>query len=217
MIAAADLPLRPGRTLEVRGSGSGRPRKGKWTPGPSVSAEDAQRIIDAAETERDRLLVWTLFATGARVGEVVQLTRFGLVDGKTIRLPLEKNRSRHWNDITLWPEDRELLFYLQRFADQVPTGAYIFAGRREGEHLSVRAARNVFAACATRAGVMVFEKGQLRPAHPHTGRHTRTRLDLARGLALPAIQAQRGWARLDHGMAYMTPTPDQVGDMMERL
>lgn len=205
------------KLVPVGGSRTAGQRKGKWQPPTGLNPEQCQAVIDAAQTLRNRLLLWTLFATGARIGEVVQLRADGLVDGPPakIRLPLEKNRSRHHNEIALYPEDRPLVFYLRSLAGQSPN-QYVFPGR-DGGCLTTRAARNVFYVCCDRAGVTLFHAGQERRPWPHIFRHSRVEQDLARGLNLADIQQQRGWARLDSGTAYLRPTPDQIASKMERL
>src|ERR1039458_9282936 len=44
-----------------------------WQPPEGLSSEDVRAVIAAAQTERDRLLLRTLWATGARVSEVLAL------------------------------------------------------------------------------------------------------------------------------------------------
>lgn len=200
-----------GGQVVIRRSRKSRP----WTPGPGVTPEQQQAIIDAAETERDRLLVWTLFATGARIGEVVQLERDGLLDGRTIRLPLEKSKARQWNDVSIWPDDRELLFELQRFISGGGNSAYVFTGRNKIDHLSPRAAYDVFLGCSERAHVYVFDHGQRKLAHPHTARHTAARTDLRRGLNIMDVTKQRGWSK--PMPVYLEPTAEEVAAKMEQV
>jgi integrase len=194
-------------------------RRKPWEPGPSVSEDQARDIVAAAESERDRLLIATLFATGVRVGELIQLRPVDLVDSKTIRFRLEKNRRREWNDVVLWPEDRELIAQLHAYARQqeLLNNDYIFAGRLSWKHITRQRVGIIFSDCARRAGVYVFEKGKSIPAHPHTARHSRTRWDLSRGMPLPAIQRQRGWSNLASGQPYLEPNREQVIGIMERL
>jgi len=96
-------PTPPARALAVRGarvlSDSQRERRSvrsstkNWQPPEGLSPEEVRAVIAAARSERDRLLLRVLWATGARVSEVLALRpkdihREGLV------LPNLKNPSR---------------------------------------------------------------------------------------------------------------------------
>jgi len=70
-----------------------KPTGKRWQPPEGLSPQDVQAVIAAAACERDRLLLTTLWATGARISEVLGLRpkdvrRLGLV------LPNLKNPSR---------------------------------------------------------------------------------------------------------------------------
>ena len=45
----------------------------RWQPPEGLTPEEVQAVIAAAADERDRLLLTTLWATGARVSEVLAL------------------------------------------------------------------------------------------------------------------------------------------------
>src|SRR5436305_3821309 len=50
-----------------------KPASKRWQPPEGLSPEDVQAVIAAAAWERDRLLLTTLWATGARISEVLAL------------------------------------------------------------------------------------------------------------------------------------------------
>lgn len=53
--------------------GRGRGPEKRWQPPEGLTPEEVKAVIAAAETERDRLLLRTLWATGGRVSEVLAL------------------------------------------------------------------------------------------------------------------------------------------------
>jgi integrase len=65
----------------------------QWHPPDGLAPDEILAIIDAASTERDRLLVRVLWATGARISEALDLR---LVDIRrdSLVLPNLKNPSR---------------------------------------------------------------------------------------------------------------------------
>src|ERR687886_789728 len=91
------MALAPTATRELLSSArrrrSVKPTSRRWQPPEGLSPEDVQAVIAAAGCERDSLLLTTLWATGARISEVLALRprdvrRQGLV------LPTLKNPSR---------------------------------------------------------------------------------------------------------------------------
>src|SRR5215472_15800025 len=70
-----------------------KPASKRWQPPEGLSPEEIGAIIDAAACERDRLLLTTLWATGARICEVLAL-RPRDVRRQGLRLPNLKNPSR---------------------------------------------------------------------------------------------------------------------------
>src|SRR5205809_6739390 len=65
---ARELSDSPEKRRSVR-SGSGK----QWQPPEGLAPEDVLAVIDAASTERDRLLLRVLWATGARISEALAL------------------------------------------------------------------------------------------------------------------------------------------------
>src|SRR3954453_11965895 len=53
--------------------GSVRLAQKRWQPPEGLSPAEVQAVIDAATSERDRLLLRVLWATGARISEVLAL------------------------------------------------------------------------------------------------------------------------------------------------
>ncbi len=70
-------------------SGSGK----QWQPPEGLAPEDVLAVIDAAPTERDRLLLRVLWATGARISEVLTVRPMD-VRRDSVVLPNLKNPSR---------------------------------------------------------------------------------------------------------------------------
>jgi integrase len=84
-----------GRTVTL-----GRGRAKRWEPPEGLEPADVLAIIDAAETERDRLLLRVLWATGGRISEVLELRPMD-VQCAALRLPNRKNPSRPMKTVHL--------------------------------------------------------------------------------------------------------------------
>ncbi|MBV9596119.1 MAG: tyrosine-type recombinase/integrase [Chloroflexi bacterium] len=70
-----------------------KPTGKRWQPPEGLSPEGVNAIIRAAASERDRLLLTTLWATGARISEVLRLRPRDVKRGGIV-LPNLKNPSR---------------------------------------------------------------------------------------------------------------------------
>jgi integrase len=222
----------PSRSARVLSNSLAKPRSVKpaskrWQPPEGLSPEEIRAIIDAAATERDRLLLTTLWATGARISEVLTLRprdihRDGLV------LPNLKNPTRvvktaHLSaahaglpgDLLMWARenalvDDEPLF----FSRQRGTGGQRKAIDRVRAWQIVKAASElaevrVLALRATGYGRV----GEPAPVHPHLFRHARVRQIVRHTKSLALAQKQAGWARLH--TEYLTLSDDEAKQLMQ--
>jgi integrase len=184
---SATTALAPRAERELLNSAARRrsvkPAPKRWQPPEGLTSEDVQAVVAAAACERDRLLLTTLWATGARISEVLTLRprdvrRQGLV------LPNLKNPSRlvktaHLaaayaslpGELLLWAREHDL-------EDDEP----LFFSRQRGTDGRLRAIDRVRAwqivkAASERANVRVLalrasshgQVGEPAPVHPHQG------------------------------------------------
>ncbi len=204
-----------------------KPASKRWQPPDGLSPEEIRAIIEAAATERDRLLLTTLWVTGARISEVLALRpkdirREGLV------LPNLNNPSRlvktaHLpaahaglpGDLLVWArehglaDDEPVFFSRQHAAD----------GRRKAidrvrawqivKSASERADVRVLALRATGYGRV----GEPAPVHPHLFRHARVRQIVRHTRSLALAQKQAGWVRLH--TEYLTLSDDEAQQLMQ--
>ena len=95
----ADRRTRGGVPGQIAAGGDGQARGGRgerekrWLPPEGLTPEEVRAVIAAAATERDRLLLRTLWATGGRVSEVLAL-RAQDVRRDALVLPNLKNPSQ---------------------------------------------------------------------------------------------------------------------------
>jgi integrase len=186
-------------------------------------------VITAAETERDRLLLRALWATGGRVSEVLAL-RAQDVRRDALVLPNLKNPSRPVKTVFLSAGDQdlpgELLLFQKR--EEVRDDEPLFASRKRGSDGRVRAIGRVQAwrlvkAASERAQVRVLglreskdgQAGAPAPVPPHLFRHARVRQIVRQTRSLPLAQKQAGWSRLQ--MAYLTLGDDEARELMRHV
>ena len=210
-----------GRTQTAR---SVRSRGGHWEPPEGLSPEDVQAIIAAAACERDRLLMRVLWATGARISEVLALRPID-VHRDSLVLPNRKNPSRPTKRVYLPGGQQdlpgELLLWAreQRIADD----GWLFPGRFPSRPLSRMQAWSIVRAASERAGVQVLalrdsqhgQRGEPAPIHPHLFRHARVRQIVRTTRNLSLAQRQAGWSRLQ--MAYLTVGDEEARQLMRAV
>jgi integrase len=219
--------LAAGGDGQTRGRGTG-PEK-RWQPPEGLTPEEVKAVIAAAATERDRLLLRALWATGGRVSEVLALRAMD-VRRDALVLPNLKNPSRPVKTVFLSAGDQDLpgeLLLFQKgegLRDREP----LFASRKRGRDGTRRAIGRVQAwrivkDASERAQVRVLAlreskdglAGAPAPVHPHLLRHARVRQIVRQTKSLPLAQKQAGWSRLQ--MAYLTLGDEEARELMRRV
>lgn len=184
--------------------------------------DQVRAVIDAAEAERDRLLLRVLWATGARISEALALRPMD-VHADSLVMPNRKNPDQPVKRVFL-PAGMaelpgELLVWAQ--SNNLAKTAPLFVSRKRAQDGAVRAisrqqAWEVVKAASRRAQVAVLAMrpshdgpaGDPAPIHPHLFRHSRVRQNLRSTRSLPIVQKQAGWATLQP--AYLKPADDEV-------
>jgi len=186
-------------------------------------------VIAAAQSERDRLLLRVLWATGARISEVLALRPMD-VQRDSLVLPNRKNPTVPIKRVFLPGAELgltgELLLWAkeQSVADHEP----LFFSRKRDAQGDRRALQRgqawlIVKEASERADVRVLalrdsrygRAGEPAPVHPHLFRHARVRQIVRTTRNLPLAQRQAGWSRLQ--MAYLTIGDEEACDMMRTL
>jgi integrase len=217
--AARSLALR--NVLEL--SDSKRPTRSvrsastkHWQPPEGLSPVEVRAVIAAASCERDRPLLRVLWATGARISEVLALRPMD-VQRDSLVLPNRKNPNLTVKRVFLPGAELGLTGELllsakeQGVADNEPpffsrkrdaTGSRRALQRGQAwliaKQASERADVRVLALRASKHG----PAGVAAPVHPHLFRHARVRQIVRSTRNLPLAQRQAGWSRLQ--MAYLS-------------
>lgn len=201
----------------------------RWQPPEGLTAEEVKAVIAATETERDRLLLRALWATGGRVSEVLAL-RAQDVRRDALVLPNLKNPSRPVKTVFLSAGDQDLPGELLLFqkGEELRDNEPLFASRKRGGDGKRRAIGRVQAwrivkDASERAHIQVLalrgskdgEAGTPAPVHPHLFRHARVRQIVRQTKSLPLAQKQAGWSRLQ--LAYLTLGDDEARELMRRV
>jgi integrase len=200
-----------------------------WQPPEGLSPDDVKAVIDAATYERDRLLLRVLWATGARISEVLALRPMD-VQRDHLVLPNRKNPSLTVKRVYLPVGQADLPGALLVWANeqQLAAPTPLFVSRKRSPDGSLKAISRVQAwtilrAASERADVRVLalrasqygSVGEPAPAHPHLFRHARVRQIVRTTHSLLLAQRQAGWSRLQ--LAYLTVGDDEARRLMQEV
>src|ERR1700728_2976440 len=163
-----------------------------------LSQQEVARLIDAAETPFHRVLLMTLYATGARRAEVARL-KITDIDSKRMVVHIRGGKGRKDRDVMLSPALLEELRAHWRGLRRKPTD-WLFPGNKC--HTSSRpvTTKVLWTACqqaAIHAGL------QDKNIHPHTLRHCFATHLLGAGADLRTIQILLGHRDLEETTIYL--------------
>jgi integrase len=210
-------------------AGSVRFAQKHWQPPEGLSPAEVQAVIDAATSERDRLLLRVLWASGARISEVLALRPMD-VQRDHLVLANRKNPSQPVKRVFLPAGQADLPGALLIWANEqgLAARAPLFCSRKRGPDGGLQAIGRVQAwtivkAASERAGVRVLALrasqhggvGEPAPVHPHLFRHARVRQIVRVTRSLPLAQRQAGWSRLQ--TAYLTVSDDEARRLMQEV
>ncbi len=166
----------------------------------AITMGEAHAMIAACRTDRDRLLLSLLWATGGRVSEVLALKPGDLLAVDTIRLLNEKQEKRKKGDDSPRPTHRKVIYVptgvvkdIEAFAHGSAASAFVFPGRNPQRHLSRVQAWRICKRAAETAGVMkLLDDGRSVAAWTHLFRHGAAVNLLRQGIGIAAIKDQLG-------------------------
>ena len=181
------------------------PKLEQFEPETFTPVEEKQ-LLAAADTERDRLLVAFMLATGLRLQEVVQVTIDDIVEspsGAYVRVRQGKGRNRL---------SQKLLRYAQQSRPKGSDERALFLSFRSGPDGSVKplTARGI--------QIVLYRLGQLTGIHvyPHKFRHTFATRALSAGVDVMALQKALGHTTLAMVSPYVHYQKDDLLEAWRR-
>jgi integrase/recombinase XerD len=197
----------------------------RWQPPEGLSPEEVRAVIAAASCERDRLLLRVLWATGARISEVLALRARDILRDSLV-LPNLKNPNQLIKRVFLPGSEASLtgeLLLWARDQNLDPDESLFFSRKRgaDGRRQALRRGQAwlIVKAASERADVRVLalpskhgRSGEPAPVHPHLFRHARVRQIVRQTRSLPLAQRQAGWSRLQS--AYLSIGDDEARELM---
>ena len=133
---------------------------------------EVTQLADHAVNLRDKALIWTLYESGARIGEILSLTIGDVerTDYGAVKLYLPGGKTGRRTVPLFEAAVPNLLLWLKQHPHRDDKGACLWCtiqqGKRRGEPITYRMAVKVLESAAKRAGIT-------KPVNPHNFRHSR--------------------------------------------
>ena len=163
-----------------------------------LSQQEVARLIDAAKFPLHRILLMTLYATGARRAEVAHL-KVSDIDSQRMMVHIRGGKGSKDRDVMLSPKLLEALRVYWRGLPRKPK-TWLFPGNRRHTAEHPISTKLLWAAChsaAKRAGL------EHKRVHPHTLRHCFATHLLEAGADLRTIQMLLGHRDLEETTIYL--------------
>ena len=166
-----------------------------------ISEVDVKLLIRAARSQRDRVLIETLYAGGLRISELVALTWADVIEREVhgadvLQLSVMGKGGRTRQVLLPQVVSRSL----RALRGDAGANDPIFASRT-GDRLTERAVNYMIKRAAERAGIT-------GAVSPHWLRHAHGSHALDRGATLPEVQTTLGHANVATTSAYLHARPD---------
>jgi site-specific recombinase XerD len=163
-----------------------------------LSPEEVARLIDAAEFPFHRILLMTLYATGARRAEVARL-KISDIDSQRMVIHIRGGKGRKDRDVMLSPKLLDALRGYWRGLRRKPTD-WLFPGNRWHTASHPISTKVLWTACQQAAQCAGLEHKHI---HPHTLRHCFATHLLEAGADLRTIQMLLGHRDLEETTIYL--------------
>jgi site-specific recombinase XerD len=161
-----------------------------------LSPEEVTRLIDAAPNLLYRTILMTLYSTGMRRGELVQL-KASDIDKELMLIHIREGKGKRDRNV---PLSLKLLEALREYWRWMKPVTYLFPGVVDGRRVDAPASdKVVWHACR----VAAQRAGMTKRIHPHTLRHSFATHLLEAGADLPTIQNLLGHADIRDTTIYL--------------
>jgi len=174
-----------------------------------LTEAEANRLLAAARSPRDRCLFAVMLLAGLRVAEAcaLRVERVNLERGELLVFRGKNGKDR------LLPIGARLLPILRSWIGDRTEG-YLFPGRKPGRPLTTRAAYNAVCDAASRAGIT---RPDAQRISPHKLRHSCATNLLATGADITVVRDILGHSDVSVTSVYLHCSADRLRGAVDRL
>lgn len=158
------------------------------------SKDEVQRMIEAAETPRDRMLLVVLWHTGARISEAIKVRKSDLYDDYLRLTNLKQKKKAAQKAVYI---SRDFVAEFRAYtADLDPTGYLFPSPKIPGRPIGRQYAWSIVKHISEKCGVMRPKLGGVSFAWPHSFRHGNAVHQLRSGVPIKIVKEQLGHSSL---------------------
>ena len=158
-----------------------------------LTLDEANRLANACQNHREKLIVWTLLDIGLRVSELASLKKDN-IDWQTHRLTIYGKGGPYGK------KTKRRIVPLSPRLQPIVEGHFAL---HDNLGISVRTIQRIVKLIANRAHIS-------RPVTPHVLRHTFAVLSIQKGISTRALQEVLGHDRLGTTEIYLNLSPEDV-------
>lgn len=177
---------------------------------PAVLSEsEVKRLLEVAETLRDLAIVMTLYSSGLRLSELLNL-QVKDIDSAKMQIRIRQGKGLKDRNVIL---SRALLVVLRRYFRQYQPESWLFYGSTQQRRLDARVVQKLVCRLSQKAGLRAG-------VTCHTLRHSFATHLLEQGTGLPYIQELLGHRNIRSTLVYTRVTSralKQVTSPLDRL
>ncbi|BBL45305.1 tyrosine recombinase [Nanobdella aerobiophila] len=162
-----------------------------------ITLEEFQRLINAAESYRNRLIIEFLFYTGVRVSELVKIKKDDIIFEEGLVKVLGKGGKER-----IVPIPKELLNRIKDYIEDLDSNIIFPLSSRQVERIIKRT--------AIKAGIN-------KKVTPHVLRHSLATTLLSRGIDIRYIQELLGHSSLSITQIYTHVVPNQLKEIYKKV
>lgn len=181
------------------------PRRARRLP-RVLSVSEVRRLLDSAADLKEQAILTTLYSSGLRLKELLQL-QVKDIDSERMQILVRQGKGAQERKTVL---SRSLLDVLRRYFRCYQPATWLFYGRTPEQPMAERAVQRMVRRLSDRAG--------LSPGvSPHTLRHSFATHLLEHGTELPYIQELLGHRSLKTTMLYARVSPRSLRKVVSPL
>jgi integrase/recombinase XerD len=182
-----------------------RPKKDSKLPNV-LNQNEVIQILQATKNEKHKTIMFLIYSAGLRVGEVVRLRP---EDIDSVRMLIKINKSKGAKDrYTLLSQIA--LEQLRKYYKLYRPEKWLFAGSKDGDHITERSVQKIFENCSIKAKIN-------KDVSVHTLRHSFATHLLESGVDLRYIQELLGHASTKTTEIYTHVTQKNISNILSPL
>jgi len=154
---------------EVRWLSTAKKDEQSRDPSEDLTIDEISKLADVAEHVRDKSLLWVLYETGARIGELLQIRIKDVRFDKLASVRIWGEKVKKWREVPLIQARADLATWLDVHPLRNDPDSYLWISIGTKNHNKPLA----YGSVTRMLGILAEKSGIKKPINPHSFRHSR--------------------------------------------